>query len=120
MSPTMNGRHCSPRLRRCRQRRWPSRAGGDVWFGGGRRGGPGGGAPADANVPQSPVAAASKDLQDLLDNKDSTSEQIKVKLTALREARTKAHEELVAAQAELKELLTARQEAVLVVRGMLD
>ncbi len=32
----------------------------------------------------------------------------------------KAHDELVAAQKELKELLTARQEAVLVSMGMLD
>ncbi len=92
-----------------------SRGGGFGGFGGGR----GGAAPAD-NAPQSPVASASKDLQDVLGNKDSTPEQIKVKLQALRDARTKAHTDLVAAQAELKEVLTARQEAVLVARGMLE
>ena len=75
----------------------------------------------DANAPQSPVAEnASRELRETLDNKDSTPDQIKVKLQALRDARVKAHEELVAAQAELKELLTARQEAALWRQGTLE
>ena len=39
---------------------------------------------------------------------------------ALREARNKAREELASAQKELKDVLNARQEAVLVMMGMLD
>ena len=109
-----------PKVEKVMTAQQANRAGGGA---GGRRGGAGGGgagaAPAD-NTPQSPVAAASKDLQDALGNKDSTPEQIKVKLQALRDARTKAHTDLAAAQAELKEVLTARQEAVLVARGMLE
>ena len=94
--------------------------------GGGRgRGGPGGpggpNAPADPNAP-APTAAqtAAKDLQATLDNKDAKPEEIKAKLTALRDAHSKAKEDLTKAQADLKELLTQRQEAVLVNMGILD
>ena len=41
-------------------------------------------------------------------------------LPALRDARAKARENLTKAQAELKELLTARQEAMMVAYGMLE
>ena len=85
---------------------------------GGRGRGPGGLTP-DAG-PQSPVAVAANDLRQSLDNKDTTPDQIKAKLQALREAREKAAAEAKAAQAELRELLTARQEAVLVSQGILD
>ena len=93
--------------------------------GGGRgRGGPGGGnpnAPADPNAPAPTAAqAAAKDLQTVLDNKDAKPEEIKAKLTALRDAHTKAKEDLAKAQTELKELLTQRQEAVLVNMGVLE
>ena len=69
---------------------------------------------------ESAVAKASQDLRTALENKDSTPDQIKAKLTALRDARAKAKEDLTKAQAELKELITVRQEAVLVSRGMLE
>jgi Spy/CpxP family protein refolding chaperone len=59
-------------------------------------------------------------LQTTLDNKDAKPEEIKAKLTALRDARNKAKEDLTKAQADLKELLTQRQEAVLVNMGLLD
>ncbi len=68
----------------------------------------------------SPVQQASSDLRTLLENKDAPADQIAAKLTALREARDKARGELVSAQKELKEVLSARQEAVLVMFGMLD
>lgn len=74
----------------------------------------------DANRPSSPVGTAQQELQTLLENKDATPEQIKAKLTALRDAKAKAKEELTAAQNELKGVLTQRQEAVLVGMGMLD
>jgi hypothetical protein len=89
--------------------------------GGGRpgRGGPGGGGGGN-NGPQSDVQQKIADLQAAIDNKDSKPEEIKAKLDALRAAKIKAHEDLVKAQADLRGLLTQRQEAVLVMRGLLD
>jgi hypothetical protein len=87
-------------------------------FGGGGfgRGGRGGG----DNQPTTPVARASAELRTTLENKDAPADEIAKKLTALREAREKARAELQAAQKELKEVLTQRQEAVLVTNGMLE
>ena len=73
-----------------------------------------------SSQPQSAIAKASADLQEALKNKDTPADQIAAKLTAFREAKEKAKQELAAAQKELKELLTARQEAILVTRGYLD
>ena len=47
-------------------------------------------------------------------------EQIKAKLTAFREDRTKKQATLKAAQDELKKVLNAKQEAVCVVQGVLE
>ena len=91
--------------------------------GGGRtRGGNNGGTPAvDPNAP-APTATqtASDELTKTLANKDASPDEIKNKLTAVREARVKAKDALVKLQSELKELLTARQEAVLVNSGVLE
>ena len=87
-------------------------------FGGGR-GGRGGDAAAD-NTPQTPIAKASSELRATVQNKDASADEIKAKLAAYREARDKARAELQAAQKELKEVLTQRQEAVLVNSNMLD
>ncbi len=87
--------------------------------GGGRRGGNNGDAAATPTE-QSPVQKASADLRTALENKDAPAEDIAKKLAALREAREKARAEVTAAQKELKEVLTQRQEAVLVTFGMLD
>lgn len=84
----------------------------------GGRGGPN--APAVDATTLPPVARALAELKTVLDNKEATPEQIKEKLTALREAKAKAKENLLAAQKELTELLTARQEAVLVQNGTLE
>lgn len=98
--------------------------GGFGGFGGGRRGGPGGdrGAGGDrgSDRPQSKVAQAQDELRTTLDNKSASADEISKKLTAYREAREKAREELKAAQKELKELVTQRQEATLVMMGMLE
>ena len=51
---------------------------------------------------------------------DSTPDVIKSKLDTLRQARAKAVAHLTAAQADLKTALTQRQEAVLVVNGLLN
>ena len=76
---------------------------------------------SQGNDPQrSAVQQAQQDLRTLLENKDAAADQIAAKLTALREARNKAREELASAQKDLKDVLNARQEAVLVMMGMLD
>ena len=103
-----------PKVEKVMQIQRETRGGG---FGGGRGGQ---GNAADAAAPTNPVAIASSELQKLLENKDAAPEQIKARLTTLRDARVKAREDLVKAQAELKELLTVRQEAVLANMGMLD
>jgi hypothetical protein len=75
---------------------------------------------ANPQTDASPVQAASRELRQTLDNKDATAEQIAARLTALREAKEKSKTALVSAQKDLKEVLTQRQEAVLVMFGMLD
>lgn len=108
-----------PKLQKVQTLQFQAMAGRGGMFGGGRQRGGGQGGPGGDQM-QSPVATASRELRETLDNKDSTPEQIKAKLTALRDARAKAREELTAAQNELKELLTARQEAALVAQGTLE
>ena len=66
------------------------------------------------------MATAAAALQAVLDNKDSTPDDIKAKLTALRDAKTAAKADLTKAQTDLREVLTVRQEAVLVTMGYLD
>jgi hypothetical protein len=89
--------------------------GGGRGDGGGRRGagGPFGG---DDN---SPVAQKTRDLQQAVEG-NASADDLKAKMTALREARAKARADLAQAQGELKELLTARQEAALVMMGLLE
>lgn len=53
-------------------------------------------------------------------DKSISPEELARKLTALHEAKAKATAVRAAAQKELKELLTARQEALLVQSGMLE
>ncbi len=69
---------------------------------------------------QSEVQKAFEALRTVLENKDAKPEDIKSKLTALREAQEKAKQQLAKAQQELRELLTVRQEAQLVLMGLLD
>ena len=85
----------------------------------GGRGGRGGTGGAAGGAEQSDIQKKSQDLQTLLNNPNATPEQIKTALTVLRDARIKTEQELAQAQAALKELLTQRQEAVLVVQGLL-
>lgn len=91
-------------------------------MGGGRRRGGNGGTnqPAAGGAEQSAVQKASADLQTTLDNKDAKPDDIKAKLDAFRDAKAKAKEELTAAQKDLESVLTQRQEALLVVTGMLN
>jgi hypothetical protein len=66
------------------------------------------------------IDTANENLQKVLDNKESTKEDLRAALSTLREARAKARVELEAAQKELRELLSVRQEAQLVSMGILD
>lgn len=61
-----------------------------------------------------------EELQKLLDDKNSKEEQIEQEITTLRQARENAAKELAKARQELREVLTARQQARLVLTGLLD
>jgi hypothetical protein len=93
-------------------------------FSGFTRGGtPGatGGAPGGGSTtPAAPVEEKAKDLQISVENKDAAAKEVAAKLAALREERAKAKAELERAQDDLRSLLTVKQEAVLVVVGVLD
>jgi hypothetical protein len=103
----------SPKIEKLMTAQRDARGGGG-FGGGGRRGG------NNDNQPQSATAKASAELRTALENKDTPAAEIATKLTALREARDKARADLAAVQKELKEVLTQRQEAVLVTMGMLE
>ena len=97
-------------------------------FGQGAFGGMGGmGNAMDPNAPgpafQEPQTESGKAMQELqttLNDQDATPEQITAKLQALRDARAKLPEELAAARADLLKGLTPRQEAQLVVMGVIQ
>jgi hypothetical protein len=80
----------------------------------------GGGGGGGGGTDDSAVAKATQDLRDTLDNKDSTPDTITQKLKALRDARTQAQTNLQSAQKDLKDVLTQRQEASLVMMGILE
>lgn len=86
---------------------------------GGDRGGNNGG-DRQEREPRNESERAAKELSDALKNKDTSPDVITAKLGALREAKAKAAEAVKASQEDLKSVLTARQEAVLVVNGMLE
>ena len=97
------------------------RFGGMMGMGGGwGRGRNNDGGGSAAAVADNPVAKATQELRTVLEDKSAIAEQIASKLSALRAAREKAKEEVAKAQKELKELLTQRQEATLVMMGILD
>ena len=112
-----------PKIEKVQTAQRNSRGGFGGFGGRGGGGGGGGGGNRDRGADSenaSPVQKAQRELSTALENKDTPAEEISKKLTALREAREKGRAELAAAQKELKEVLTARQEAVLVTFGMLD
>lgn len=91
-------------------------------FGRGRggRGGDRGQQRPETDAQSSGVQKASADLQETLEKEAPTAAEIKAKLTALRGAREKAKQELVTSQKKLREVLTLKQEAQLVMMGLLD
>jgi hypothetical protein len=110
-----------PKLEKVMTAQRESRSAGMGFFGPGGRG-PGGerGPGGDSNVNQSALAKATSDLRTTMEDKSASAEDIGKKLTALRQAKEKARADLAAAQKDLKELLTQKQEAALVLAGMLE
>jgi len=92
--------------------------------GGPGMGGPGsdrpGGRGMGMNRELTEVEKIQEELQTLLENTAATPEQIKQQVTKLRAAREKAKQELAKAQQDLRQVLTVRQEAQLILMGMLD
>ncbi|MEI7957971.1 MAG: hypothetical protein WCI40_02590 [Verrucomicrobiota bacterium] len=88
-------------------------------MGGGRRGGDRGGQPA-SNRPERPANPESDALKSTLESESASPAEIKAKLEALRAAHKKAAAELDQAREELRKVLTQRQEATLVMVGILE
>jgi len=59
-------------------------------------------------------------LQETLDNADAGADEVKAKLAAFRTARDQKEQALQAAREKLRAVLTAKQEAQLVLMGILD
>jgi peptidoglycan hydrolase CwlO-like protein len=86
----------------------------------GRGGSDRGGQPQSSSQQDSAVAKAQADLESALNDKSIGADEISKRLAAYRSAKDQAKQNLAKAQSELKELVSQRQEAVLVMRGMLD
>lgn len=67
-----------------------------------------------------PVEQKKSQLRQLLGDQDAPADQIKTTLTALRTAREKARQDLAKARQDLRQVMTLRQEAVLVLNELLD
>lgn len=65
-------------------------------------------------------SAESQALRTALETDSTSADDLKAKLTALREAHKKSAAELAAVRADLQKVLTVRQEAVLVSMGILE
>jgi len=110
-----------PRIEKVQQLQRQSRGGrGMVGARAGRRGRPGADAPQPAETEKSEVQKKTEALTSLLDDKASGAPAIKAALEALRKAKEQAQQELVAAQKELRGVVTVRQEARLVLTGILN
>jgi Spy/CpxP family protein refolding chaperone len=79
----------------------------------------GGGSTGGSETPR-PGQAESQALKDALASDATSVEDIKAKLTALRNARKGAQAALAQAREELRKVLTVRQEAALVNMGLLE
>jgi len=99
----------------------PGGPGGGPGGQGGPGGGPGNRGPGGfGGMGDSKLAQAQTELRTALENKDTPSTDITKKLTAYREIRDKARADLQAARKDLKELVTPRQEAILVIWNLLE
>ncbi len=74
----------------------------------------------DTENAEGPVEKAAQSLHDTLENETASTDEIKSKLQVLRSAREKAQQELAKAQQDLRKVLTIKQEAQLVMMGILN
>lgn len=74
----------------------------------------------ESEEPESKVIEAQNNLRVALADNNTPTEDIAIRLKAFREERDKARAELQAVQKELKAAVKPRQEAVLVLHGVLD
>jgi len=79
-----------------------------------------GAAAGDAEQAPGDLEKKVKELQKLVETKDTAPKAVKDKLKELRDVREKSKAELKKAQDELRELLTPRQEGQLLLLGLLD
>ncbi|HEY2585241.1 MAG TPA: hypothetical protein VGI81_05710 [Tepidisphaeraceae bacterium] len=86
---------------------------------GGPGGGPGGPPPGVPGA-SAPLATAMGALRETLLDPNAKPDAIKARLDAVRQAKSQAEHDVAVAQAELRPLLTIRQESVLVSYGLLD
>lgn len=70
--------------------------------------------------PKTELEQRSRELRELLREESPAADQIKAKLTAFRAVKEKAHQQLAGARQSLRQLMSLRQEAVLVLNGLLD
>ena len=71
-------------------------------------------------APKTELDQRSRELRELLQADKTDVEQVKAKLAAYRAAKGKANQELAAARQALRQIMNLRQEAVLVVNGLLE
>jgi hypothetical protein len=79
--------------------------------------------PQSADQPAKPISdivAKARELSATLFNESAPASDVRMKVAAIREARAKAHRDLNTAQEDLRQLLTYRQEAVLIIMGILE
>jgi len=70
--------------------------------------------------PKTEVEQRSRELSELLRDEKAEVSQIRAKLTALRAAKERTVQELIKARQSLRQVLTLRQEAILVLNALLD
>jgi len=88
--------------------------------GGPGQGGEAGARPGATDRELSAVEKAAQVLQDLLATESPKADDIKAKLTAYRTVKETAKKDLAKAQQDLKQIVTVKQEATLVLMGMLN
>lgn len=79
---------------------------------------PGGG--IFGNMADTPAYLKAREIQEALESKEATDTTFKVKLAELRAAKLQAKQEMARAQEELRQVCSVRQEAVMVIMGLLD
>jgi hypothetical protein len=107
----------APKIERVTTAQRNARAGAVGMLGMGARGGAG---PAAAQREESELVSATRELRTAIQSESAGEQEIAQKLAAYRAAREKAEAELTTAQTELRDLLTERQEAALVLLGLLQ